>query len=270
MPTPIEQRPIHRMKEAVRSVLMVGRRLTAANRALPNYLIIGAQKCGTTSLYHELSRHPQVAPAFRKEPHFFDDAWHRGESWYRANFARARAHRITGEASPHYLFSPEAPARVRQMVPEAKLIVMLRNPVDRAWSHYHHERRRGYEALSFEAAIAAEPQRLAQGGQYHRRHHAYVHRGEYAGQLQGWLAHFPREQMLVIRSEDYRADAPAVYSQVLAFLGLPALELASRRERNVGSYRQVMPAQVRAELTAHFQPHNEALYTLLARDMHWS
>ncbi len=268
----IERQPGYLFKEAVRAALMVPRRATAASRALPDWLIIGTQKGGTTSLYAELCQHPAVGPAFRKEPHFFDERWHRGVAWYRANFPRRAASQSTGEASPIYLFDPQVPARVQQVVPDVRLIVMLRDPVDRAWSHYHHERRRGHEHLTFEEAIDAEPVRLAEPGSqgdYHHRHHSYLARGRYAEQLERWLRLFPMERLHIIRSEDYYADPDTTYSEVLRFLGLPFHQLAQRKKLNVGRYRDRMSPAMRGRLNAYFKPHNEALYTLLNRDMQW-
>jgi len=268
MPRPHPQRPIPRLKEAARRLMLLPRRLTAAGRTLPHYLIIGTQKGGTTSLHADLARHPAVAPALRKEPHFFDVHWSRGPMWYRAHFPRQSTGRISGEATPSYLFLPQVPARVRQLLPEVKLIVMLRHPVDRAWSHYHHERQRGHETLSFEEAIESEPQRIQQNN-HHLRHFSYLARGRYAVQIERWLQHFPREQMLVIRSEDYRDRPATVWAQVLTFLQLPAFEMVSRTMRNVGTYRQKMPATLRDRLQSHFKNDNEALYALLGRDMQW-
>ncbi len=266
---PIEQQPVFRVKEAVRAVLMLPRKLTSGSRLLPHWLIIGTQKGGTTSLYAELCQHPLVAGAFRKEPHFFDEHWHRGVDWYRANFARVAPGRVAGEASPYYLFDPVVPPRVQQVLPQAKLIVMLRNPVDRAWSHYHHERRRGHETLTFEEAIEAEPARLATNDPYAINHYSYLARGRYAEQLERWLRFFPRERLHIIRSEDYYADPAAVYAQTLRFLGLPAFEEVKRQKLNAGTYRDRMDEAMRQRLQAYFEPYNQALYKLIGRDMQW-
>jgi|SRR5690242_3518862 len=122
---------------------------------LPHFLIIGAQRCGTTSLFEYLARHPDVAPPSAKELHFFDSEYHKGDAWYRERFPSLRNGFITGEATPYYIFHPHTPTRVRDWNSKVKLIVLLRNPVDRAYSHYHHEVRLGTESLDFETALVA-------------------------------------------------------------------------------------------------------------------
>jgi hypothetical protein len=185
----------------------------------------------------------------------------------------------TGEASPYYMFHPHAPVRIREMVPDARLIVMLRNPVDRAYSHYQHEFRKKRESLSFAEAVEREPERLhgelermLQDPRYnsraHRRH-AYVTRGVYLESLERVLQVFPREQLLVIRSEDYFGDPDATLRRVCAFLGLPAQARRTFAKRNVGAYAPIAP-DLRARLAAFYAPHNARLSDLLGADVGWS
>ena len=145
---------------------------TSPLRMMPDFIIIGTQKGGTTSLYRYLIDHPNIAPIYIKEPHYFDIHFHKGIGWYRSHFPTAvekyyarhveKHDLITGEASPYYLFHPRAPQRVAKTLPKAKLIILLRNPVDRAYSQYQHQLRQpGVEPLSFEEAIAYEEKRLA-------------------------------------------------------------------------------------------------------------
>src|SRR2546423_13513556 len=124
------------------------RRLTHKIRIIPDFLIIGGQKCGTTSLYYYLIEHPNIAPAVRKQMHFFDNRFKKGFGWYKSNFPtifskwyKTFLHKqkfVSGEATPYYLFHPLAASRVHQFLPDVKLIVLLRNPVNRAYSHYNH------------------------------------------------------------------------------------------------------------------------------------
>ena len=254
---------------------------TSSLRPLPGFLILGAQKAGTTALYAYLRRHPGVTGPSWKEVSFFDRHWARGERWYRGNFPprfRARAAAV-GEASPSYLFHPLAPARAASLVPGAKLIVLLRNPVDRAFSHYQHEVALGREPLSFEDALDREEERLA--GELDRMradpayfshawwNHSYVLRGRYAEQLETWLRPFPREQLLVLSTEELGADTEAAYARVLDFLGLaphtlPSFPHVFRREY------APMPEETRARLAATFAEPNARLYELLGRDLGWS
>lgn len=267
----------------------VYRGLTSPLRLLPDFLIIGGKKCGTSSLYNYLAGHPDIAPAFRKEVHFFDNSSKAGSMRYRAYFpvsayrSYVRRRRgsgfITGEATPYYLFYPLAPKRVRRMIPEAKLIVLLRNPVDRAYSHYHHEVRRGTEEATFEEAVEREAGRLVgereeilRDGGYdslsHRRY-SYLSRGVYVDQLRNWRDHFPAEQILILKSEDLYSDPASVVGQSLDFLGLPVVDSGQYGAVNRGGYRQKMEADTREYLEAYFKPHNERLYDYLGRDFGW-
>jgi hypothetical protein len=271
------------------------RHATSRARILPSYLIIGAQRAGTTSLYDYLCRHPDVAgptaakeDAFwEKEVHFFDDKFWRGVDWYRSFFplsvSRALARRrnrdvIALEATPSYLFHPAVPARVARTLPAVRLIALLRDPVERAYSHYQLMRRLGRETLSFEDALAAEAGRL--DGEEERllanpryssrkyRDYSYVARGLYANQLERWLPCFPKEQLLVLRAEDMLARPGEVYAETLAFLGLRPWPLRDFMRRNRASYAPIDPV-LRARLEERFAEPNARLARLLDRDFGW-
>jgi Sulfotransferase domain len=149
-------------RKVVRNAVWTYGRVTAPVRPLPDFLILGAQKAGTTALYAYLRRHPAITGPSWKEVSYFDRHYARGEAWYRGNFPnRLRARdKLVGEASPSYLFHPLGPERARALVPEARLVALVRNPIDRALSHYHHEVALGRERLSFEEALEAEERRL--------------------------------------------------------------------------------------------------------------
>ena len=251
---------------------------------LPDFVIIGTQRGGTTSLYEYLIAHPRVAPAAEKETHYLDRRYANGEEWYRSQFAAARRDRpwrrrmVTGEATPYYLFHPHAPRRLAELVPGAKLIAVLRHPVDRALSHHRHEVRMGHEPLPFERAVAVEDERLA--GEAERmladetyrshalEHHSYLARGRYAEQLAAWLARYPRERMLILRSEDLFARPGETYRRVLEFLGLPAWEPPAFDRHNVTEGGGVDPG-LRRELAERFRPHNEALREIVDWEPGW-
>jgi hypothetical protein len=266
--------------EAFSSARWAYRRATAPFRGLPDFLIIGAQRAGTTSLFEYLCRHPQIAPPTHKEIHFFDDSWWRGVRWYRRFFPLAHPGRraLTGEASPYYLFHPAVPERVAETCPEVRLIVLLRDPVARAHSQYHHARRCGYEHLSFEEALRLEPERLAgeeqelQVDSRHRsfshRRHSYATRGLYADQLERWLSFFRLEQLLVLRTEDLLAHTNATFRAALDFLGLPAVGLDDQPLLNRGEYAGMSP-EVEAYLADYFREPNRRLSKLLGRDFGW-
>jgi lipopolysaccharide transport system ATP-binding protein len=237
--------------------------------------VIGAHRGGTTSFFYYLCRHPGVAEALTKEIHFFDANYGRGTGWYRSFFPRGHD-RLAGEATPYYLFHPAVPERVRETIPDASFIVLLRNPVDRAYSHYQKVRRQGIERLSFRKALAAEERRLAEetdrllsDANYrssHHHRHAYASRGLYAEQLERWFAHFPRDRFLVLKSEDYFMRPAQVYAQALEFLSLPTWLPAGQEARNPASYKPLDPA-VRACLEARFAEPNARLERLLGREL---
>lgn len=258
-------------------------RMDAGRRALPDFLVIGAMRSGTTSLHHQLAQHPAVIPGIKKEVHFFDLEFDRGERWYRAHFPHTAAlqesGRLTGEASPYYLSHPLAAQRAAQIVPGARLIVVLRNPVDRAYSHYWHSVRLKAETLSFDAALEAEAGRLA--GEVEKlidrpgyrsfayQHQAYVERSLYANELARWLAHFPQEQVLILSREAFSGDTEKQSNRLYAFLGLEPVSFGRQARLNEARYPDMAP-ETRKKLLAHFQPHNRRLFDLIGETFDWS
>jgi hypothetical protein len=223
--------------------------------------------------------------ASRKEVHIYDSPEYAlGLRWYRAHFPLTlhrlgREPAITGEATPYYLAHPHAPARAAHAVPRAKLIAMLRNPIDRALSHHNHQASRGREPLPFPDAIRAENERLS--GELERmlddeRYYSYSYwaysylaRGRYAEQIERWLQHYPLQQLLVIGSEDFFRDPRREFERVLEFLELPDYDLGEYKKQNVGgAYDGITPA-LRSELAEYFKPHNQRLYELVGRDFGW-
>lgn len=278
-----------RMRRTLAPIEWAANRLTASMRLNPDFLIVGAQKGGTTSLCTHLFRHPQVLPSRKKEIHYFDAAeFDHGPGWYRAHFetmhtARSREKQIgrpviTGEASPYYLAHPHSPRRIKEMLPTAKLIVMLRDPIDRALSHYNHQVRKNREPLSFAAAIDAEEDRLAgelermlEDENYYSHNfwaYSYLTRGRYVEQLLRWLDWFPSEQLLVINSERFFSSPHEEFLRAVEFLGLDQFQLDSYSKQNTGSYDS-MDSGLRNELKDHFRPYNERLYTLIGQEFGW-
>jgi hypothetical protein len=251
---------------------------TAGSRPLPDFLILGAQKAGTTALYDYLHRQPAISGPAWKEVSFFDRHWTRGERWYRGNFPRRAAEHV-GEASPGYLFHPDAPRRVRELLPDAKLVAVLRDPVARAYSHYRHEVALGREPLSFEDALAAEDERMA--GELERMaadpayfsyawwNWTYRARGLYAEQLERWYAAFPREQLLVVTNDELAEDTAGTVARVCAFIGAPAPEAAEYPRVYDRDYERMQP-ETRAELAAFYAAPNRRLSELLGRELAWA
>jgi len=263
-------------------------RLAGSGRVLPDFLIVGAMKAGTSSLHAHLCPHPQAIVWPRKEVHFFDKDYARGPYWYRRHFPRrsevAQRERAlgkpvaVGEATPCYLFDPLAAARIAALMPAAKLIVLLRDPVARAYSHYRHAVRKGREPLGFLDALAAEDERLqradaalARGdtaGALGRRYFSYRARSLYLEQLRRYYDAMPAAQILVLRSEDMFRDPASIVSQATAFLGLDPWQPPDLAPRNQAPEPAgTVPGE--AELRAFFAPHNAALYAFLGRDMGW-
>jgi len=258
------------------------RRNPGRGRLLPDFLLIGGAKCGTTSLYDWLSTHPKILPASEKEVHFFDYNFFRGEDWYRSHFARSgdAIGCITGEGSVSYLSHRWAPARAARVVPHAKLILVLRNPVDRAYSQYQMSRWEGLETCeSFEEAIAWEDERLRpeldrieRDPRYNSLEFgvwSYLARGRYAEHLERWLEHFPRRQFLFLRAEDMFADAYATLERIAEFLGVPPHRPEQLSHLLDGGKYAPMLEETRERLTAYFRPHNERLQELTEIDFGW-
>ena len=270
------------LPEPVRKVLRGAFRtygLATANvRPLPDFLILGAQKAGTTALYAYLRWHPHVTGPSFKEVSFFDRHYAHGERWYRAHLPLRRRGAIVGEASPSYLFHPLAPERVARMLPNARLIALLRDPVERAFSHYQHEVALGREELSFEDAVEAEEQRMR--GEVERMlrepsyfshawwNYTYVARGLYAEQLERWFAAFPREQILVLISEELLEQPADSYARTLEFLGARPHELSSFPRIFAREYKEMSPA-TRERLEREFEDPNRKLADLLGRELPW-
>ncbi|MDQ7904989.1 sulfotransferase [Phytohabitans sp. ZYX-F-186] len=253
--------------DALRRAVRSARAWATTPGALPDFLVVGGQRCGTTSLHSYLAAHPQVRAATGKELQFFSLHYGRGERWYRGHFPPAAPGLVCFEASPLYLFHPQAPSRAAATLPDGRYVALLRDPVERAWSHYLHTRSYGHEPLDFAAALAAEQERSATPDGWRR--YSYAARGRYAEQLERWFRQVPRDRMLVLRSEDLYADPAAVYAQVLAFLGLapftpPEFAVHTRRVDRDGP-----PPEVARELRAHFAPHNDRLADLLGWPRTW-
>lgn len=245
---------------------------------VPDFLVIGAMKCGTTSLYRWLGEHRRVRPTNPKEIHFFDNEpvyAELGQDWYLAHFPSGDGGRnwITGEATPSYLFVPNVPERVAALAPDTKLIVLLRDPVDRARSHWSHQRSRGRETADVQAAMLRAlrtDDRRNDSNPVRIRKDSYLRRGLYADQLERWWKHFDRERTLVMRSDDLFGDPAGALGRVCGFLGIqPYDRLPTFEAYNVGAHGDQLPAETRAMLREYYAPHNQRLYELLGADLGW-
>lgn len=272
--------------QILRNKLVTAARLSTSQfRALPSFLIIGTARGGTTSLFQYLTLHPQIAPPVKKEVAFFCTHYHKSINRYRLHFPFKKylkgsgLRKITGEASPYYLSHPHAPARVRKMLPEVKLIVLLRNPIERAYSSYQNIRKLGLETLTFEEAIHHENERIFGEKEkmildphyYSSRHqhYSYVERGIYHEEIARWLKYFPRNQFLFLSSEEFYKNPSTVYRQVTGFLKLNEFVPEKFRVFNESSKSDPIPDNIRTMLAAFYAPHNEILYKMLGRRFEW-
>ena len=221
------------MKKYLSRPIHYFRNKTSNLRADPDFLIIGAQKSGTTSLYYDLAAHPNLKPNVGpKEVSFFTTYYRHGINYYRSYFPLKKENRFYFQSSPYYLFHPLAASRVHYHFPNMKLIAILRHPVHRAFSHYNHQKLAGREPLSFEDALAAEGERLA--GEEERlrtypdsksgshRNFSYVTRGIYIHQIDRWLHYFDVSQLLVLSSEEYFSQPENTLLKIYEFLGVPS------------------------------------------------
>jgi sulfotransferase family protein len=190
-----------------------------------DFLVAGAQKSGTTALNYYLKRHPRIALPVKKELHFFDndELFAGGNVSYDRLYEMFRPTRpgsIAGENSPIYLYWRPALPRIRDYNPAMKFIIILRNPIERAFSQWNMQRTRGIEPFDFMEAVREEPRRIAESAPKQLRRFSYVDRGRYAEQLERAFRLFPRERFLVIKYEEFRARQREVVEAVFRFLGL--------------------------------------------------
>ncbi len=274
------------MKEFLRSIVIRSRQLVWPWRSPPHILILGAQKAGTTSLYNYMAQHPQIFPGYHKEIHFFDgglqqeaDSYSKGPAWYRAHFPLKRKLGVNGktlEASPLYLFHPLAPKRIREMVPQVKLIAILRNPTERALSHYFHEERGPMETLPVLEALQAEESRLdpiLKNKDYKNNmfgHYSYKKRGVYHEQIERYLKYFPREQILILNCEKFFSEPLDTLKRVFEFVGVDSgYHIKDLKPLNVSSNRSKIDPEIYKYLDDYFRPYNEKLYKLIGESYDW-
>lgn len=276
------------VRRAGRNASLVLGRATVGMRAQPDFVMVGAQRSGTTSLFRALMSHPQVSrPSVHKGVNYFDLNYFRGWNWYLGHFplAPSMGLRSAGadgpkvfEASGYYLYHPFALERMSRDLPDVKVVVMLRDPVERAYSAFQHELARGYEWESFPTALDLEEPRLV--GEvdrmrrdptyesFNHRHHSYLHRGHYADQLERTFSLFPHEQVHVMVSEAFFENPADEFAALSDFLGLRPRTHA-RFDRYNAQPRSAMDAATRERLHAYYAPHDERLAELLGRKLAW-
>lgn len=246
----------------------------------PSFIIIGPMKTATSALYEYINKHPLVLPCIEKEIHFFNDSkkFSQGKDWYQAHFPLIPpgVNFLTGEASPGYIVN-NVQDKVFQMFPKMKAIALIRNPVDRALSHYQHNVKHGFERRTFQEAIAAElelvksfpnPSAIGQIRNW-RGNTGYILIGFYYYFLKQWLDVFPEKQFLIVNNQDLLVDPEATMKQVFKFLGISNHIQTEYPKYNSNTYAPI-DENTREQLADVFQPHNQKLEQLLHRELNWN
>ena len=263
--------------------------VTGSSHVLPDFYILGGQKCGTTSMFMYLTKHPAILSPNAKDIRFFDKYFFKGVNWYRVNFPTKSTKSslsknfkrvLTGEATERYLDHPHAADRIKQVTPKAKFIILLRNPIERSYSHYTMIARRNAESLTFEKAIQEKKDRIVSLYQkmiddpgyysdiYFR--HGYLHRGIYVDKIKHWMEVFPKEQFLIIQSEEFFKDPSKIYNQVLDFLEVENFDLDQYEQFRKQDYSESkLPVDTHKKLADYFKSHNQRLYEFLGRKFDW-
>ena len=246
----------------------------------PDFIVIGAMKSGTTTLYNCLIQHPDILSAMKKEIHYFDRPhnFKKGIDWYNSQFPEKRQSFITGEATPALLFFEDAPKKVKESFPNIKLIAILRDPVARAFSHYKDvlhgtnqidAPQKNVEKESFEMALKLEETRIKINTRTAHKF-SYFGRGKYSDQLKNWFKFFPKEQFHIIIFEEFIADPEKHLNEVFKFLGLPEHKILSYENQNPSRLPNLtMNPETASELKQLYSPYNKELSTLLGRELPW-
>lgn len=271
-----------RVVRAARAVLLGWGWVTADLRPPPEIVVVGAQRAGTTTLFRLLSDHPQLRrPTVDKGTGYFDDGYGHGRRWYRAHFPLRIAgtrRRAAFECSGYYLFHPLAADRIARDLPDAQVVVMVRDPVARAHSAHRHERARGFEELPFAEAVAKEAVRTAGTAEalvadprtrsFAHRHHCYLQRGEYALQIQRFVDALGPDRVHVVDADALFADPVSEWVDLQRRLGLDV-----HRPETVGRWNErpgaPLPHDLQRSLRDHFVEHDAALERLMGRRPTW-
>lgn len=282
--TPQHRRRLIGARDRSVSLLASGRSKLrrSQQRPLPDFIVAGVQKGGTTFLYQEMLQHPEVRGSLTKEVHFFDENFDKGINWYSAMFPRSRSNAkiLRGEASPAYIFHPAAVRRIADTLTDTRLIVILRDPVQRAMSHYKHERRLGFESCTtFEEALALEDSRvvdefemLSNGSKarsFAVGHFAYTRRGLYAEQLKRATKLIGRERLLVLVSEEMFADPSGATSLALDFVGATPHSTDRVGNNDMAFESESMDEHTSGMLMEKFAEPNAELAQFLGRALPW-
>ena len=257
--------------------------ITAKSRVLPNFLIIGGVRCGTTSLYYDICKHPSVEKAAYDEIGFFDDNYHLGEEWYRSLFPTKKkmkdiekktGYSITGEDTPFYIWNEEVIEKIAKMIPNVKLIAILRNPIDRAYSNYQLSIREGTENRSFEEAIMEDIKYVNSQLQENKKlknddyKKSYIAKGIYVHQIKYWFEKFNEKQICILTTEEFSENPDKILSKIFKFLEIPDFSIQNFEKQKMAKYPK-MNQEIRGKMNDFFLKYNEELFDLLDKKLAW-
>jgi hypothetical protein len=253
--------------------------ITASSRVLPDFIISGTVRSGTTSLYYNICEHPSVLPASYDEIGFFDSNYHLGINWYRSMFPTEKEMKqvkketnfaITGEDTPFYFWKKEAAERIFQDIPNSKIIIIFRNPVDRAYSNYNLGIRKKTESLSFEDAIDEEMNFLKTHSFRDAvdRRRSYLSKGLYENQIKIWFDNFPREQIHILCTEDMKKNPKESLLKIFQFLGIPNYTLKNPQKQKLAEYKK-MDDKTREKLLTFYEPYNQKFFETIQEKFDW-
>lgn len=260
-----------------KKLLFLFREFSAFNRMEPSFLIIGEARCGTTSLFNYICQNTKVLPPAKKEIHFFDYKFHKNKNWYKSYFPFKSNNKITGEATPYYFSHPKSAKRIKETYPDIKIILVIRNPIDRAISSFYKQRDLKIETIeSIEEAIGLEEIRLKNfrdnmhgniDYDFNHKNYAYVNRGLYYENLERWQSLFDEDQMLIFEFDELFGNIDSNYKKVIEFLNIDKQKI-SFRHFNKGTYDNIN-AEFRVKLASFFKESNEKLYKSLKFNYNW-
>ena len=259
--------------------------ITGPLRVLPDFIIIGSMKCGTTSLYYDICEHPCASPAAYDEIGFFDSNFHLGLNWYRSMFPtkrqiegvrRKEGVAITGEDTPFYFWNPVAAKRIQKLLPNIKLITILRNPIDRAYSEYQDQASNESDFPSFETVIENEMNMkrndtsliTEENFEIFNQKNSNLLKGIYVDQLKIWTRLFPKGQIFTLTTEDLNSDSIGTLELVFQYLNLPKYKIKNPQYKKQKKYVS-MNTQTRKLLIQFFKPHNEELFKFIGKKFDW-
>ena len=260
--------------------------MTASMRVLPDFIIIGSMKCGTTSLYYDICEHPCTLAAAYDEIGFFDSNFHLGINWYRSMFPRKKqiedvrrkeGTAITGEDTPFYFWNPIAAKRIKKLLPNIKLITILRNPIDRAYSEYQDWAGRESNPPSFATVVENElniqrkyPSLITEENfKVFNQKNSHLLKGVYVDQLKIWRELFPKEQIFTLSTENLNSEPIAALELVFQYLNLSDYKIKNPQHRKQKKYVPMNP-QTRKLLIEFFKPHNERLFKFIGKKFEWN